>query len=182
MMKKIDTSHVVMILAALALGYALLNYSSTKSLVTDNMESSNDDVQVNQSGGLESSMPASNGTPEPSAQLAENSQPAEVSGITTTTPNTTSFTQGTTCNPAELLPKDQNNEWSNLNPTGTNDLEGVNLLSAGHHIGQVVSSLRNANLQLRSEPANPVMQPGSCPWNLSTIQPDTSRRPLEIGE
>tara|TARA_Y100000389_G_scaffold2875_1_gene2809 strand:- start:19909 stop:20376 length:468 start_codon:yes stop_codon:yes gene_type:complete len=38
---------------------------------------------------------------------------------------------------------------------------------------------RNANLQLRSEPANPKMDVG--PWNQSTDSADPYRRPLEIG-
>lgn len=182
MMKKLDKSHIVMIVAALALGYAFFNYSSTKSLLTDNMEGSNSNNASASTASAPTVAHASNGAPQPSAPIGENSQPAKVSGINTTTPTAQSFTQGVTINPAELLPKDQNNEWSKLNPTGTKDLQGINLLSAGHHIGQSVSSLRNANLQLRSEPANPVMQPGACPWNQSTIQPDTTRRPLEIGE
>ena len=39
------------------------------------------------------------------------------------------------------------------------------------------SSLRNANLQLRSEPPNPRRAVG--PWLTSTIDPDLMRRPLE---
>jgi hypothetical protein len=39
--------------------------------------------------------------------------------------------------------------------------------------------LRNANLQIRSEPPNPQMTVG--PWNQSTIEPDFMRPPLEIG-
>ena len=40
-------------------------------------------------------------------------------------------------------------------------------------------SLRNANRQLRSEPANPQVK--VSPWLQSTIEPDTDRKPLEIG-
>ena len=83
--------------------------------------------------------------------------------------------------PKELLPRDSNSEFAKLNPMGAGDLQQVNLLKAGHHIGidTVGQSLRNANLQLRSEPANPKMDIG--PWNNSTISGDTMRRPLEIG-
>lgn len=82
--------------------------------------------------------------------------------------------------PSELLPKDTNSEWASLNPHGSNPLN-VNLLEANKHIGinTVGSSLRNANLQLRSEPANPRVNVG--PWMNSTIEPDTYRRPLEMG-
>ena len=52
---------------------------------------------------------------------------------------------------------------------GSGDLKNVSLLKAGYHIGinTVGQSLRNANLQLRSEPANPQLNVG--PWNQTTI-------------
>lgn len=83
-------------------------------------------------------------------------------------------------NPSDLLPKDVNSEWSNVNPA-SNDLKNLNLLSADQMIGinTVSSSLRNANYQERSEPVIPKKDIG--PWGNSTIQPDTFRRPLEIG-
>jgi len=83
--------------------------------------------------------------------------------------------------PSELLPKDSNSEFSKLNPMGSGDLKNVSLLKAGWHIGinTVGQSLRNANLQLRSEPSNPQLAVG--PWNQSTITSDMQRRPLEIG-
>jgi len=40
--------------------------------------------------------------------------------------------------------------------------------------------LRNANLQIRSEPPNPQLSVG--PWNQSTITPDFLRPPLELGQ
>ena len=82
--------------------------------------------------------------------------------------------------PKELLPKQGQNKFSALQPN-TNDLQGVNLLQAGYHIGvdTVGQSLRNANLQLRSEPANP--QTAVSPWMNSTMEPDLERKPLEIG-
>ena len=51
----------------------------------------------------------------------------------------------------------------------------------GHHIGinTVGQSLRNANRQLRSEPPNPQVK--VSPWNQTTIEADTNRRPMEIG-
>jgi len=84
-------------------------------------------------------------------------------------------------NPAELLPKDVNSQWANLNPTGKGELANINLLQAGYQIGidSIGSSLRNPNLQIRSEPANPQLSVG--PWNQSTITPDFMRPPLEIG-
>jgi len=84
-------------------------------------------------------------------------------------------------NPDELLPKDSNSQWAQLNPSGKGELANVNLLKAGYHIGidTVGQSLRNGNLQIRSEPPNPQLNVG--PWNQSTIEPDFMRPPLEIG-
>jgi hypothetical protein len=85
-------------------------------------------------------------------------------------------------NPADLLPKDTNSQWAQLNPTGQGDLANINLLKAGYHIGidTIGQSLRNANLQIRSEPPNPQVNTGI--WNQSTITPDFMRPPLEIGQ
>ncbi len=82
--------------------------------------------------------------------------------------------------PSELLPKDQNSVWAQQNPMGTGSLKGKNFLSAGALIGvnTVGQSLRNSNLQLRSEPPNP--QVAVSVFNQSTIEPDINRRSLEI--
>jgi hypothetical protein len=82
-------------------------------------------------------------------------------------------------NPADLLPQDGNSLWAQMNPTGSGDIQGKNFLSAGALIGvnTVGQSLRNANYQLRSEPANPQMK--VSPWLQSTIEPDLMRRSLE---
>lgn len=81
--------------------------------------------------------------------------------------------------PQELLPADPNSKWAEVNPTGAGDISGKNFLGAGALIGvnTVGQSLRNANQQLRSEPANPQSQVSI--WNQSTIEPDLQRRPLE---
>lgn len=90
--------------------------------------------------------------------------------------------KGATQNPADLLPKDTNSQWAQLNPAGKGDLANINLLKAGYHIGidTVGQTLRNANLQIRSEPPNPQVSVG--PWNLSTIESDIMRPPLELGQ
>lgn len=81
----------------------------------------------------------------------------------------------------DLLPKDAaNNKWSQASPAGQGALSDVNLLSSGYQMGvsSIGGTLRNANLQLRSEPPNPQQQ--VSPWGQSTISPDPWRRPLEI--
>lgn len=81
----------------------------------------------------------------------------------------------------DLLPKDKYSKWAEVNPEGQGELKDRNFVEAGWHFGinTVGQSLRNANLQLRSEPANPQVK--VSPWLQSTIGPDVNRRPLEIG-
>jgi hypothetical protein len=84
--------------------------------------------------------------------------------------------------PSELLPKNVgNSSWAQLNPSGQGSLANVNMLKAGYHIGidTIGQTLRNPNLQIRSEPPNPQIYTG--PWNISTITPDFMRPSLEIG-
>lgn len=83
-------------------------------------------------------------------------------------------------NPNDLLPQDSAvSQWAQVNPKGAGDIQGKNFLSAGALIGvnTIGQSLRNANLQLRSEPPCPQVKVG--PWMQSTIEPDLNRRPLE---
>lgn len=84
-------------------------------------------------------------------------------------------------NPSELLPKDSNSEWAQLNPSVMNAGATPDLLQAGYHIGldTIGQTLRNANYQLRSDPIIPKQDIG--PWSQSTIEPDLGRVPLEIG-
>lgn len=84
-------------------------------------------------------------------------------------------------NPMELLPADPNSKWAQVNPSGQGELGDQNFLEAGFHIGinSVGQSLRNPNLQLRSEPPCPQVQ--VSPWLQSTIDPDISKRGFEIG-
>jgi len=107
---------------------------------------------------------------------------SSAAGVNTSMPGLpSSCSTQTIQNPAELLPKDSNSQWAQLNPSGKGELANVNLLKAGYHIGidTIGQSLRNANLQIRSEPPNPQLSVG--PWNQSTIEPDFMRPPLEIG-
>jgi hypothetical protein len=80
----------------------------------------------------------------------------------------------------DLLPKDAaNSKFAQVNPAGQGDVNNANYLTAGWQegINTVGNSLRNGNQQLRSEPPNPQVK--VSPWNMTTIDPDLSRRPLE---
>lgn len=83
----------------------------------------------------------------------------------------------------DLLPKDAaNSKWAQVNPAGQGDVKDQNFLSAGYLIGinTIGSSLKNPNLQLRSEPVIPKVAVGPF-LNSSYEASDVLRRPLEIG-
>ena len=81
----------------------------------------------------------------------------------------------------DLLPSDKSSMWATVNPEGEGTLKDRNFLQSGYHVGvnTVGQTLRNANLQLRSEPPNPQVK--VSPWLQTTINPDTGRKPMEIG-
>lgn len=84
--------------------------------------------------------------------------------------------------PIDLLPSSQMAaDFEKQFPVGTGDLSSKNFLTAGYNIGinTVASSLKNANLDLRSDPFIPVAEAG--PWSQSTILPDLNRKTFEIG-
>lgn len=207
-LKKICNNHMVLltVVVAAVLIYYVNYYSAHKGLITDTMadggmnqqamlavEQPNpgsilnppmppSQLQTNPAGGDFASCCNQQGPAHPSAPLGQNERPSSVTGLQTNTHGLPpSCTRQQVANPSQLLPKDGNNEFSQMNPMGAGDVANVSLLKAGYHIGinTVGQSLRNANLQLRSEPANPQLNVG--PWNSSTIGPDFNRRPLEIG-
>jgi hypothetical protein len=122
------------------------------------------------------------GSVRPAEPAGQNEVFASANGLQTSAPGLpASCSHPNIQNPAELLPKDTNSQWAQLNPSGKGELANVNLLKAGYHIGidTIGQTLRNANLQIRSEPPNPQLYVG--PWNNSTIEPDFLRPPLQIG-
>lgn len=174
--KTVKAHHVLAALAGIVLIYVFYNYSNKKVGSMDGMKG----------GRVAGAAPKKvwdgrDGAAKPSAPMGENEVYAPVTGMESTQGLPPSCSAGNVPDPAELLPKDQNNEWARLNPQGSGDFSQVNLLKAGHHAGidTVGSSLRNANLQLRSEPPNPTTK--VSPWLNTTIEPDLMRVPLEIG-
>lgn len=87
-----------------------------------------------------------------------------------------------TVTPQELMPReDPYNTWSQVNPSPNGHLADRNFLESGHHFGidTQSNSLRNGNMQLRSDPVIPQVPVG--PWQQSTYSPDTNRRQFEVG-
>jgi hypothetical protein len=84
--------------------------------------------------------------------------------------------------PQELMPReDSYNTWQQTSPPVNGHLADRNFLESGHHFGidTVSNTLKNPNLQLRSDPIIPQAQVG--PWLQSTYGPDTNHRQFEIG-
>lgn len=84
---------------------------------------------------------------------------------------------------SDLLPREDGyNTWQEVNPQAQGALTDQNFLEAGHHFGinTVGNSMKNANLQLRSDPVIPQVAVG--PWQNSSYGPDTSRRYFEVGQ
>ena len=153
--------------------YLLYNYLQSKGLA------GNETMNTDRNKAYNNSSPSG---PQP-AMEGGNEVFSSVSGATTSGQGIpSSCNKPDAMNPADLLPRDNNSEWAQLNPAGKGDLANINLLKAGYHIGidTVGQSMRNANLQIRSEPPNPQLNTGI--WNQSTITPDLMRSPLELGQ
>ena len=189
-LKKLLNNQTLMVLAGIVVVAALYFYSKGFSVPMGGMENAGeasgaaDNVQMAQGQMSDSHIQCAAGGNNfvPSNPLGQNGANASAGGAQTDTYGLPpSCAKQQVVDPSELLPRDNNSEFSKLNPMGSGDLKNVSLLKAGHHIGinTVGQSLRNANLQLRSEPANPQLNVG--PWNQTTIAPDMQRRPLEIG-
>jgi hypothetical protein len=161
-------------------GFYMYNYFKMKGSYGTDMMSSNDQSAYRK--------PSSSNGSKSGAQPAEdidgsgNGNFASVNGAPSNGGMPSACNKPNMQNPADLLPKDNNSQWAQLNPAGKGDLENINLLKAGYHIGidTVGQTLRNANLQIRSEPPNPQVNVGI--WNNSTIEPDFMRVPLNIGQ
>lgn len=157
--------------------YLIYNYVSNKSSYgSEHMSSDMKKAYSNQ--------PSNGGGPVPSNPSGQNEVFSSVNGVQSSiVPAGGQCSSPNVTNPSDLLPiSSPNSQWSELNPSGKGELSNINFLKAGYHIGidTIGQSLRNANLQLRSEPPNPQLSVG--PWNQSTITPDFIRPPLEIGD
>ena len=197
-LKKLTGSNLVLVVAAVALFIALCNYSKGKGTFGEGVENQAPQQAYRGGGGNLSNPPEAprvnntntevsccantGGSPQPSQPLGSNETYSSARGVQTSVQGLpAACSREQVVDPKELLPKDTNKAYSKLNPQGGDGLSNAQFLQAGYHIGidTVGQSLRNANLQLRSEPPNPQLNIG--PWNNSTIGPDFNRRPLEIG-
>ena len=170
--KTLRANHILVILGAIVLVYAVYTYSDQKFVVPyeplqgeANGRQNAPEMMV---GGQQAAPVGPTGANGYSSVDAMTGQAAGAANLPV-------------ANPSDLLPRDTNNQWGSLNPSGSGDLLGQNLLSATFLTGidTIGNTMKNANLQLRSEPANPQLNVG--PWNQSTFAPDLMRTPLELG-
>ena len=182
MWKESPIGVIVLLILTIFVIYYFMGYLSNKGNAYSMDRMSNNSNPAYKNKNSPNSQPMGPTGVRPSDALGHNEVFASVNGISTPSRGIpTSCSKPNIQNPSELLPKDNNNQWAQLNPQGKGDLANINLLKAGYHIGidTIGQSLRNANLQIRSEPPNPQLSVG--PWNLSTISPDFLRVPMEIG-
>ena len=177
----VKSHQVLTILASLVLLYAIYNYSGSKSMFPEYMSGSSASSSKKGRGAGAGNGSAAGRPPAPVDDSSIYNQLDSVNNSSSKMMGLPPNCSGqANINPADLLPKDNNSSW-NMKPMGSGDFLGVNLLNAGYLIGvdTIGSSLRNANLQIRSEPPNPQLQ--VSPWMNTTIEPDPFRAPLEIG-
>jgi hypothetical protein len=161
---------IIIFVALFILGYTMFSYSDSKRSIFDAMES-----------GESSDNAASQKQPSMKETSAQNVQSAPSAGAPAASA-ANGYAVQSVANHSDLLPNDKNSQWAALNPVAMNqDVAMPDLLQAGHHIGidTIGQTLRNANLQLRSDPIIPKTDIG--PWNQSTIEADFIRTPLEVG-
>jgi hypothetical protein len=183
--KNIKSHHLIALVGVLVLALAIMQYSGRKTNFNDgfsNGYSNSSNASQVQAETVAPSQPV-NGAVGASEPLGQNEVYSNVpaGSMTSTYGLAPTAKPNANYDPSELLPKDLNSQWAQLNPAGNADFKNVNLLKAGYLIGidTVGSTLRNANLQERSEPPNPTTS--VSPWLNSTIEPDLMRLPLEIG-
>ena len=182
--QKIISDNWVVILALLVGVVGIGRYSFVKNEMPDTM-TSNRAVEGSGSVGSGSAKMGVVSSPQRAGVAAAgpvgtNSDYAKVQGIQTSSAGLPTTDKRSVNNPADLLPNDSNSEWARLNPSGQGDISQVTTLEAGHHLGMTAQVLRNANLQLRSDP--PIPQGASTgPFNQPTISADINRVTLELG-
>ena len=159
--KAIKGHHLLALVAVVIIAYAIYRYSSDKS--------------SQKLGMTDGSAPSTVESAKPSG---DNSMPSEIEN-SASVPAKMGGEKKETLGASELLPAAGETEFSKVNPASAQGLMGQNFLKAGQHIGvnTIGSSMRNANLQIRSEPANPQGNVG--PWNQTTIGPNLMQRPLD---
>ena len=157
------------------------DYSSAQYNEEDDEPQQNDSSAANSRGSQNSSPLGNNNAIQAAEPLGENEVPYPIQNQPNTASTPKDCFPKDQLTPQELLPADANSTWAQVVPAGQGSVGDQNFLTAGYHVGinTVGQTLRNANMQLRSEPPNPQVK--VSPWMQSTIEPDTNRKGMEIG-
>jgi len=173
--KGLRADYILGIIALVFVGFVLYKYSEDKNSQQSPMTPGPLNLGF-------ADVPMNAASPDANYQSFNGVQPTNVVSGGGDIPSINNIVNRPASNPSDLLPSDMNNSWANLNPVGNADLQNITLLNPTQLTGINTqgSSLRNPNLQLRSEPPNPRTNT-NCPWNISTIEGDQFRKTLEIG-
>ena len=188
---KLDSDGIFFLLAILAVALVLGYYSSNKYTLdtseymshnahTTSPSTSTPAVDVSNNGGTVSTN--NDGLPDNVKAYTNNvfsNQYEKVSGMNSGQTVPSNCVKRENIDPNSLLPNnaDSSHDLSNL-PSTSQD-PNMLTITGSNLIGGVSQVLRNANLQVRSEPANPRVDVG--PWQNTTIEPDLSRISFELG-
>lgn len=144
------------------MGFAIHSLGNRKNTMIDGLAGSRDlsPLEIESDSDMESEMG--------DMDMSEGSAPSmqkKLAMVASPAPKPVKSTDIT--NPKELLPKEKSDTFHNRD-----------LINAGRFISQQSEVLRNANLQLRSDP--PVGKAETGPFNQTTIEPDTLRPQFEL--
>ena len=169
--KFFNRKEFVITIIVVLIAFALLSYTDSKTSVYDGY-----------AGGYAQSGQEAGSYSAPTQNLAKQPTVMETSAqnVVAAPEGQSGYQMRPVNNPDSLLPDDSNRDWARLNPT-MNAGTTPDLLQAGYHIGldTIGQTLKNANLQLRSDPV--IAKKDTGPWNMSTYEGDPFRVPLELG-
>jgi hypothetical protein len=135
------------------------------------------------SGSLSGNTSVLRSQPEPFSPGDIKSSPAEIEAPAPPSSMASApTTRHDTVQPADLLPPDSNAQWNmdnNLTSLSGMKMPSVTSATFLSGIDTIGQSMKNPNLQLRSDPVIPRVNTG--PWNQPTIDDDAIRVSLDIG-
>lgn len=168
-----SSQKVILLLVFLVVAVVLVYYSGLSKVPSVMIEPEGMSNYIQDSALAPASLTSNTNIMIPSVGVPDGASPEQ---------GGSAYTALDTADPADLLPNDVNNAWSQLNPTSQGDIRNPDLLQAGYLIGldTIGQTLRIPNYQLRADPIIPKQNIG--PWNQAPdVDPDYGRVPLDAG-
>jgi hypothetical protein len=153
---KLFGKQTIPVVIFLVLCIGLYFYSNSKTFVMDKL--TNPDSYNNSAAAPSDSHPA------PASSSVESS-------------GASNYEAKDIANPTDLLPKDMNSEWAKLNPVGSNQVVGSDLLDAKAFMGQVSQYKGIMNQDIRAWPV--IEKREVSPWLQSTLEPDIHKTGIQ---